>query len=136
MIIMPRTQIIDSTKAWRDAWTSILTNQSRLTQEFEGIYSPIVGSSDPSTPRPSVSTDPALLARTTRLREEYEELRRDLITEINLVDQRMINPAMQAKDCLQPLKKTIKKREDRKVCILYLLPLFNDHHILDLGESH
>jgi hypothetical protein len=92
-------------------------NQFRLTQEFEGLYSPIVGASDPSTPRSYLSTDPALLARTNRLREEYEELRRELITEIGMVDQRMINPAMQAKDCLQPLKKTIKKRDDRKVRI-------------------
>jgi hypothetical protein len=92
-------------------------NQYRLTQEFEGLYAPIAGSSDPTTTRPSVSTDPTTLARTNRLREEYEDLRRDLINEISLVDQRMINPAMQAKDCLQPLKKTIKKREDRKVRI-------------------
>ena len=32
-----------------------------------------------------------------------------------MVDERMIKPAIEAKEFLQPLKKTIKKREDKKV---------------------
>ena len=55
------------------------------------------------------------MARTVRIREEYEDLKRDLMEEVNMVDTRMIKPAQEAKDYLQPLKKTIKKREDRKV---------------------
>lgn len=56
------------------------------------------------------------MARTVRLREEYEDLKKDLLEEVNLVDARMVKPATEAQECLQPLKKTIKKREDRKVC--------------------
>jgi len=55
------------------------------------------------------------MARIIRMREEYEELKKDLMAEVNMVDIRMIKPAQEAKDYLQPLKKTIKKREDRKV---------------------
>ena len=55
------------------------------------------------------------MARTVRMREEYEELKKDLMDEVNMVDTKMIKPAQEAKDYLQPLKKTIKKREDRKV---------------------
>lgn len=55
------------------------------------------------------------MTRTVRLRGEYEDLKRDLMDEVSMVDTRMIKPAQEAKDCLQPLKKTIKKREDRKV---------------------
>jgi hypothetical protein len=55
------------------------------------------------------------MARTIRMREEYEDLKKDLMEEVNMVDTRMIKPAQEAKDYLQPLKKTIKKREDRKV---------------------
>ena len=62
------------------------------------------------------------MARTVQLREEYEELKKDLMAEINMVDARMIKPAQEAKDYLHPLKKTIKKREDRKVR-LHLSPL-------------
>lgn len=55
------------------------------------------------------------MRRTTRLRDDYEALKTDLLEEVNLVDSRMIKPAMDAKDYLQPMKKTIKKREDKKV---------------------
>jgi hypothetical protein len=82
--------------------------------EFDGIYAPIIGSSDPTTAK-AAPTPEATLARTRRLREEYEELRKELAEELNAVDQRMIRPASQAKEYLAPLKKTIKKREDRKV---------------------
>lgn len=34
------------------------------------------------------------------------------------MDERMIKPAVDAKEFLQPLKKTIKKREDKKVLLL------------------
>ena len=49
------------------------------------------------------------------MRDEYEDLKKDLMEEVNMVDTRMIKPAQDAKDYLHPLKKTIKKREDRKV---------------------
>lgn len=49
------------------------------------------------------------------MREEYEDLKRDLLEEVNSVDETMIKPLMDAKEYLQPMKKTIKKREDRKV---------------------
>jgi hypothetical protein len=82
--------------------------------EFDGIYAPIIGSSD-STNSKAARTPETTLARTRRLREEYEELRTELTEELNAVDQRMIRPASQAKEDMTPLKKTIKKREDRKV---------------------
>lgn len=56
-----------------------------------------------------------MVGRTSRLSAEYEELKTDLLEEVNMVDERMIKPAIEAKEFLQPLKKTIKKREDKKV---------------------
>lgn len=109
------TKIIDSTKAWRDAWCSILTSQCRLVKEFEDLYAPIIGSSDPSVRQSAALTPQKRLARTSKLRGEYEDLKNDLLDEVNAVDDRMIRPAMQAKDYLAPMKKTIKKREDKKV---------------------
>lgn len=53
--------------------------------------------------------------RTVRLREEYEELKSSLLDEVNMVDESMVKPAMEAKDHIQPLKKVIKKRDDKKV---------------------
>jgi hypothetical protein len=80
------------------------------------LYAPIIGSSDGSSREPAVTPEKTL-ARTAKLREEYEDLRKDLLEVIGSVDERMIGPATQAKDYLVPMKKTIKKREDTKVCI-------------------
>ena len=53
--------------------------------------------------------------RTLRIRSEYEELKTDLTDEVNQVDVKMIRPAQDAKETLGMLKKTIKKREDKKL---------------------
>jgi hypothetical protein len=94
-----------------------LTYQGRLVHEFEEIYAPIIGSSEsPSerSPTPKL-TSKTILSRTNRLYEEYESLRTDLSDEVRAVDDRIINPTQKAKDMIAPLKKTIKKREDKKV---------------------
>ncbi|OQE39996.1 hypothetical protein PENCOP_c006G01110 [Penicillium coprophilum] len=107
-------KIVESTQAWRDAWVSIATYQSRLIDEFDGLYGPIVGSSETPSNHKAVETDPIRLARTNRLRKEYDELRTDLIEELSAVDTRMSQPAAHAKESLAPMKKTIKKRNDKK----------------------
>ncbi|GKZ22004.1 hypothetical protein AbraIFM66951_007199 [Aspergillus brasiliensis] len=107
-------RIIDSTSAWRDAWSSLLTHQNRLLSEFEGLYAPILGSSDSAAPQP-VQTPQATLARTNKLREYYEDLRKDLLDDLAAIDDRMIRPASQAREFISPVKKTIKKRDDRKL---------------------
>ncbi|RAO70797.1 uncharacterized protein BHQ10_006809 [Talaromyces amestolkiae] len=108
------TKIIESTKAWRDAWVAILTYQGRLVQEFETVYAPIVGSSE-ATKNPPVEIPAGTLERVNRLNEEFESLRTDLLVDVNGVEDRMIRPLQLAKDLLSPLKKTIKKREDKKL---------------------
>jgi SH3 domain len=115
------TQIIDATKAWRDSWSSILSYQHRLVNEFEGMYAPIVGAADSYHGHQPVDTPEGTMARTVRLREEYEELKKDLMEEVNMVEEKMIKPAMDAKDSLSLMKKTIKKREDRKVQVAQFL---------------
>ena len=59
------------------------------------------------------------MARTARLNEEYGELKTDLMHEVDIVTERMVRPATEAKDLLQPVKKTIKKREDKKVMLFF-----------------
>ncbi|KAJ5907035.1 uncharacterized protein N7473_003951 [Penicillium subrubescens] len=108
------TKIIESTKAWRDAWVSIATFQSRMADEFDGLYAPIVGSSETETRHIPEETPPALLSRTNNLRREYDDLRGELVQELNVVEQRMSQPAEQAKSYLAPMKKAIKKRNDKK----------------------
>jgi hypothetical protein len=109
-------QIIDASKAWRDAWIAILTYQHALVNEFANMYAPIVGAADSYNGPAGYDTPQSTVERTAKLREEYEDLKRDLLEEVNSVDEKMIKPLMEAKEYLQPMKKTIKKREDRKVC--------------------
>ena len=108
-------QLIDACKAWRDAWTDILTVQQRVIYDFQELYAPIVEANEnyeghipKETPRPT-------MMRTVKLQQAYMELKNDLLEEVNLMDTRIIRPAMEAKDHIQPLKKIIKKRMDRKV---------------------
>lgn len=86
-----------------------------MINEFDGLYTPIIGSSEtPSRHQPAITPEETA-DRTARLNTEYDELKTDLLDEVNLVDERMIKPAVDAKEFLQPLKKTIKKRDDKKV---------------------
>ncbi|RDW74298.1 BAR and SH3 domain-containing protein [Aspergillus mulundensis] len=107
-------KIVDSTKAWRDGWSSLLTHQDRMLVEFEALYGPIIGSAEPTSHTP-VPTPEATLARTTKLKSEYEDLSKDILRDLAAIDQRMIGPASQAKECLVPFKRAIKKRDDRKL---------------------
>jgi hypothetical protein len=117
-------QLIDASKAWRDAWLSIFATQLQLVAEFDDIYRPIVGASAPVPALDSSDSGSAEYAaaaaehqmrRTGQLRQVYEELKAGTLDELNMVDTSMVRPAMDAKDSLQHVKKSIKKREDRKV---------------------
>ena len=56
-----------------------------------------------------------IMERTIKFHASYDELRTDLLEEVAMVDTRIIKPATEAKDCIQPMKKVIRKRGDKKV---------------------
>lgn len=122
-LLLRRRQIIDASKAWRDSWTAILGTQHRLIDEFNVVFTPIVGAAESYSGHEPLTTSQNTLERTTRLRDDYEALKTEMLEEVNLVDSRMIKPAMDAKDYVQPMKKTIKSRENKKVQA-------QQHHIL------
>ena len=86
-----------------------------MIDEFDGLYGPIIGSSETPSNHQAVETDSVRLGRTNRLRREYDELRTDLVEELGAVELRMTQPAARAKESLAPMKKTIKKRNNKKV---------------------
>jgi hypothetical protein len=85
--------------------------------EFHLMYQPIVGAApiDGDTDTVYAATDPDTQQRATDLKDIYEELRTELLEEVNTIDLRIIRPAMDARESIQPLKKVIKKREDKKL---------------------
>lgn len=107
-------QIIEASKAWRDAWVSILNIQLGTVTVFEELYDPIVGASDGHGHDP-VITPREQVERTTKLKGVYADLKTDLLEEVVMMDSRIIRPAADAREFLQPVRKTIKKRENKRV---------------------
>ncbi len=107
-------QIIDSCGSWRDAWVSLVMTQLAVVTEYEGLYDPIAGASD-GHGREMVATPELQLSRTFKLRETYGELRSEMLQEITEIEARVIRPATDARDTIQPIRKTIKKRENKRL---------------------
>lgn len=93
---------------------SILGIQLATITGFEELYNPILGASDGHGHEP-VITSQHQLDRTSRLKEAYTELKTDLTEEVIMMDARVIKPATEAKEYLQPIRKTIKKRENKRL---------------------
>ena len=98
----------------RDAWLAIASTQFSIVREYEGLYDPIVGATD-GYGRPAVQTPELQLHRTYTLREAYGTLKDDLADEIAAIDSRVIQPATTARDYIQPIRRTIKKRENKRL---------------------
>jgi len=49
------------------------------------------------------------------LQEAFSELKTDMMEEVKDIEKKLIIPAKLARDALKPMKKSIKKREDKKV---------------------
>lgn len=81
---------------------------------FEEIYQPIIGTSDGHRDDPTL-TPRNILDRTSSLKDTYTELKTELLEEVILMDARVIRPATDAKEYLQPFRKTIKKRENKRL---------------------
>ena len=79
------------------------------------MYNPIIGAADDYHGHVAVQTPDNLVRRTVRIRSEYEDLKRDLTQDLAQVENTLIRPAQTAQDNLHAFKKTIKKREDRKL---------------------
>jgi amphiphysin len=62
-----------------------------------------------------VNTPPTTMQRCTELYTAFTELRTDMMEEVRDIETKLIQPARGARDSLKPMKKAIKKREDKKV---------------------
>ena len=105
--------IIDNCRLWRDSWAQLLSAQHGTIVEYEKLYDPVVGASDGCgqhlQPTPKLQVN-----RTFRLREAYDELKKELSQEITQIDTRVIQPATDVRELTTGVKKTIKKRENKR----------------------
>jgi amphiphysin len=93
---------------------SILSIQASTTSIFEEIYQPILGASDGHGHEPYM-TPRNQLDRASRLKEAYMELKTDLMEEVSMMESKVISPATLAMEYLAPIKKVIKKRENKRL---------------------
>ncbi|EMR72303.1 putative sh3 domain signaling protein [Eutypa lata UCREL1] len=107
-------KILEQAKTWRDSWVSLAHTQLGLVTEYEGLWDPIVGATDGHGTQ-AVPTPELQLHRTFKLKEAYTELKTDLLEEMALIDSRILTPTTDARACITPMRKTIKKRENKRL---------------------
>ncbi|KAI0172407.1 hypothetical protein GGR52DRAFT_590904 [Hypoxylon sp. FL1284] len=107
-------KIIDHTKSWRESWISLVMTQLGIMTEFDSLWDPIVGASD-GHGRPTMPTPDLQLERTLKLKEAYSDLKAEVLEEVAVIESTVIRPAADARDCIAPLRKTIKKRENKRL---------------------
>ncbi|KAJ4343715.1 hypothetical protein N0V95_006545 [Ascochyta clinopodiicola] len=109
------TKLEESSKQWRDAWTNILNHQLATVEHIYTIFKPLGAEKAGLSSHAAADTPQATLERVAALQEAFAELKTDMMEEVKDIDRKLIIPAKLAKDALQPMKKTMKKREDAKV---------------------
>jgi amphiphysin len=110
-------RIESAAKQWRDAWTNILNHQLTLIEHMQSIYKPLGASGGDYSSHVHVDTPLETMERCVRLQEAFAELKTDMMEEVKDIEKKLILPAKLARDALGPMKKAIKKREDKKVRI-------------------
>jgi amphiphysin len=94
----------------------MLNQQQFLVHGIMTMYQPISAIAGDLQPQHQpVVTPPATIGRVRRLQQVYAELRDDLLREMGSIEYQVIKPAQDAREALQPMKKFIKKRLERKV---------------------
>ncbi|KAH6688948.1 SH3 domain signaling protein [Plectosphaerella plurivora] len=106
-------KIVDSSNTLRDSWVNLGQHQFGMAKEYQGLYDPI--SSGDSSKAGNTPTPDLQLSRTFALSEVYSDLKDELNKEVVAIDTQIIQPATDARKCILPIKKTIKKREDKMV---------------------
>lgn len=91
-----------------------MSSQLDIAVVYASLYDPIVGASD-GHGRPAKQTGEDQLHRTFGLKEAYTELRAELVEGIRSIEKEIINPALDARNSINPIRKTIKKRENKRL---------------------
>lgn len=86
---------MEHTKAWRDAWTDILVTQVNLTDSFHDVYKPIPMPGD-SKIEP-LETPISTLRRVAKLHAAQNDLKTDMMEEIEKVDRLLVERLTEAK---------------------------------------
>lgn len=106
-------QLIESAKSWQESWFTLVNSQLEIANVYASLYDPIVGASDGHGRQTAITPD-LQLHRTFALKDVYSDLRTELTEDITSIESRIIQPANNARQSIAPIRKTIKKREDKR----------------------
>ncbi|MBE3048307.1 hypothetical protein IMZ48_38545 [Candidatus Bathyarchaeota archaeon] len=111
--------MIAEARSLRDSWHTMVLSQLGTAAEYVTLYDPISGASDASDgagPGRRQAAAPELqLTRTFNLRQTLEDNKDELLAEIQTIEAGVIRPGTDARDHIGPLRKTIKKRENKRL---------------------
>lgn len=93
---------------------NISSAQLGVVTEYDGLWDPIVGASE-GLGKLAAPTPELQLEQTLHLKEVYTELKMDLLEELDLIETRVVKPATRAREYIDPMRKTIKKRENKRL---------------------
>ena len=91
-----------------------MKRQAAMLADYENIYTPIVGA-DGHDAEKHAETPREKLERANVLKVNYTELQQDMLEEVAMIEKRIVHPAQDARTSVKAYKKTIKKREDKKL---------------------
>jgi hypothetical protein len=106
-------QIIDGTKAFRQAWTDLIQRACGMATDFEIVYQSIPG--DPASNARYAHASREQAAKVHGFREIMAETREVILQELGDTETSVIAPAKEARKHIGVYRKVIKKRQDRKV---------------------
>ncbi|CAN8100023.1 unnamed protein product [Discula destructiva] len=108
------SKIIENTRSWQESWNNLVSSQLDIAVVYVSLYDPIVGASD-GHGRQAQPTSEEQLRRTFALKEAYMELRSELTEGIASIEKLVMGPCIEARNSIGPIRKTIKKRENKRL---------------------
>lgn len=95
---MKKIQLVEHTRAWRDSWTDILVNETRLADSFHDVYQKIPRTGDSANPPEDAPQD--IMHRVALLHTSHNELKTDMLEEVGKVERLMVAPLGDCKVCV------------------------------------
>lgn len=89
-------------------------SQLNAAGEYVTLYDPITGATD-GHGRRAEPTPEEQLSRSFNLRQAFEDVKGDMLVDIAGFEASVIKPGSDARDYIQPLRRTIKKRENKRM---------------------
>lgn len=89
-------------------------SQLNAAGEYVTLYDPITGATD-GHGRRAEPTPEEQLNRSFNLRQAFEDVKDDMLVDIAGFEASVIKPGSDARDYIQPLRRTIKKRENKRL---------------------